>query len=77
MANSLAKVVGDRLKTYRLLNNLRQEDLADMLGVTSQMVSKYETGKNLPNVELFCKLPSLIQCSLDEIVREVKINDNK
>ena len=34
----------ENLKTYRMLKNLTQEDVAEFLGITAQSVSKWERG---------------------------------
>ena len=43
--------IGERIKYYRLKNNLTQADLADHLGITKQTVFKYENGivTNIPS----------------------------
>lgn len=42
---------GDRLKEARRFNQKTITELADMLGVTKQMVSKYENNKAAPNLD--------------------------
>ncbi len=39
--------IGQRLKEYRLKKGLTQQELAERLGVTWEMVSRYERGENL------------------------------
>ena len=40
--------VGKRIKYYREENNLTQQQLADKIGVTCEMISRYERGINDP-----------------------------
>ena len=44
--------IGKFIKKLRKENNLTQKDLADKYGVTYQAVSKWETGKNIPDISL-------------------------
>lgn len=42
--------IGKLIKEIRIKNNLTQKDLADKYGVTYQAVSKWENGKNIPDI---------------------------
>ncbi len=47
------------LKQYRLLNDLTQKEAADKLGVSSEVLSKWERGITFPtppNIDKLCKL---------------------
>jgi transcriptional regulator with XRE-family HTH domain len=45
-------VVGKKIKDYRQKLNLTQQELADKVGVTWEMISRYERGKSSPFVQL-------------------------
>ncbi|PAQ15052.1 DNA-binding protein [Bacillaceae bacterium SAOS 7] len=47
---------GQRLKLGRIYRGKTINDLAELLGVTKQMVSKYEHGKSTPSAEMLYKL---------------------
>ncbi|MGF2145385.1 helix-turn-helix domain-containing protein [Vagococcus fluvialis] len=47
---------GERLKEARLFNQMTISEIADLLGVTKQMVSKYENGKSSPSLDSTFKL---------------------
>lgn len=51
---------GDRLKEARYFNSHSITELARMLGVSKQMVSKYENGKGEPLPETFFKLVQIL-----------------
>ena len=40
-----------RLKSARKMNGLSMQALADMAGISKQMISKYEHAKSLPDSE--------------------------
>ncbi len=46
MANRIDEHLGKRLKARRLMLDLSQEKLADLVGVTFQQIQKYENGVN-------------------------------
>ena len=43
---------GDRLKEIRKRNNLTQEELATILGVSRSSVAKYEANERYPEIDL-------------------------
>lgn len=63
----------DRLKQYRQDNNLTQDDLAKQLFVSRQAISKYETGRNYPNLETMQVLAKLLNVSLDELISKEEV----
>lgn len=69
--------VSSFIKEIRLKNNLTQKELADKYGVTYQAVSKWENGKNLPDMLLLKQISKDFNVSLDEILDgEYKKNNN-
>ena len=44
--------IGEFIKKIRCDNNLTQKEFADKYGITYQAVSKWENGKNLPDIAL-------------------------
>ncbi|GGI66562.1 helix-turn-helix transcriptional regulator [Enterococcus alcedinis] len=60
--------IGERLKEIRIKNNLTQEGLGEHLFLTRQTISKWETGKSVPDLENLILLSKLYQVSLDQLV---------
>ncbi|UVI29192.1 pentapeptide repeat-containing protein [Paenibacillus spongiae] len=57
----------ERIRTHRLEQELTQQELGDLLGVTSQAVSKWETGLAAPDIALLPKLSRIFKCSIDSL----------
>jgi transcriptional regulator with XRE-family HTH domain len=59
-ANAIDAHVGMRLRLRRTLLGIRQEDLAQMLGITFQQVQKYESGDNRVSASRLFQLSVLL-----------------
>ena len=58
----------ENLQTIRRKNQLSQEALAEMLGVSRQAVSKWELGEGYPEVEKLLILSQKLNISLDSLM---------
>ena len=58
-------MVNKRLRNLRRGANLTQSELAQVLGVTSATVGKYERGDLEPNNEIILKLADYFHCTTD------------
>ena len=61
---------GEKIAKLRKENNYTQEQLAEVLGVSRQSISKYESGISYPETEKLIRLGDLFQCSLDYLLRD-------
>ncbi len=59
---------GENLQTIRKRNQLSQEGLAEMLGVSRQAVSKWELGEGYPEVDKLLILSKKLNVSLDSLL---------
>ena len=66
----LSIVLGENIQLYRKRAGLTQVELARRIGVTYQAVSKWETGKSVPDVFLLPTLARIFRCSIDELFAE-------
>jgi transcriptional regulator with XRE-family HTH domain len=57
----------ERIKILRLERSMTQQELGDQLGVTSQAVSKWETGIATPDLALLPKISKLFNCTIDSL----------
>lgn len=71
----------EKLQYLRKENKLSQEQLADMLDVTRQSVSKWESGTTYPEMDKLIMLCKIFKCSLDDLtndeITEIKEVDKK
>lgn len=71
-------VTGVTIKRLREKKGLTQTELADILGVSSKAVSKWETAKGLPDISLLEPLANALSVSIMELMTgETVINTNK
>ncbi|WP_161931530.1 helix-turn-helix transcriptional regulator [Candidatus Chazhemtobacterium aquaticus] len=63
----------NKLKVYRAMRNLTQEQLAEKIGVTRQTVIAIESNKYLPSLGLAFKIANVF----DVRVEEIFINDQE
>ncbi len=68
--------VGETIKKLRKDNNLTQKEFADKLGVTYQAVSKWENGKNMPDIGILQDISKIFNINMDELLTGNKINKN-
>lgn len=61
-------MLSDNIMTLRKHKNMSQDILADMVGVSRQTLSKWETGESLPDVEKAAKLAEIFGVSLDDLM---------
>ena len=61
---------GDKLSKLRKEKNYTQEQLADILGVSRQAISKWESNTAYPETEKVIRISGLFGCSLDYLFRE-------
>ncbi len=60
--------IGNKIKQIRIDNNLTQREFADIFGVTYQAVSKWENGKNLPDISIMKLICDKYNYNLDELL---------
>lgn len=60
--------IGQKIKELRKKNDLTQEKLADLLGVTYQSVSKWECGVTSPDLALIGPLTKVLHVTSDELL---------
>ena len=59
----------DNLQHLRATRNMTQEQLAMLLGVSRQSVTKWEAEKSYPEMDKLLKLCRIFDCTLDDLVQ--------
>ena len=71
------ETIGNRIAKYRKNKGLTQEELASMLGVSSQAVSKWENDVSCPDISLLPQLSKVLGVTTDALLtgknEEVKL----
>lgn len=65
------------IKELRIKNNLTQKEFAEKLGVTYQAVSKWENGKNMPDITLLKEISNILNVNIEELLTGKKKNNNR
>ncbi len=74
------KRLSEKIRELRKTHNLTQEQLADMLGIAFQSVSKWETGIALPDISYVLRLAAIFNITTDELLgfnRQEMLDDIK
>ena len=62
------ETIGNRIAKYRKGKGLTQEGLANLMGVSSQAVSKWETDASCPDISALPQLCKLLGITTDELL---------
>lgn len=62
------EVIGKKIKEIRINNNLTQQEFANKLNVTYQAVSKWENGKNLPDITTLTNICKTFNVDIDTLL---------
>ena len=62
------KEIGKRIRSVRMMNNLTQDNLGDMLGITGQAIQKMEAGENMITVNSLMILCEKLDVTPDYIL---------
>lgn len=73
MENATA-IIAKNIQLFRKKLGLKQEELADKLGITFQAVSKWENEKASPDITFLPMLADIFGCSIDDLFS--RKNDN-
>lgn len=66
--SQLSQGFGNLIARLRKSQNLTQKQLADKLNVSDKAVSRWETGKNYPDIDTIKRISSLFDISVDELL---------
>ena len=59
-------IIAEKVRAYRIQNRVTQIELANLLGITAQTVSKWEREECCPDIALLPVLADAMGCTVDE-----------
>ena len=62
--------VGKRIAYYRKERGLTQKDLAGLLNISYQAVSKWEAGNSFPTVEMLYEFAMILNVTVDLLLND-------
>ncbi len=68
--------LGEKLSKMRKDSNYTQEQLAEILGVSRQSISKWESDIAYPETDKLLELGKLFDCSMDYLLKDDVIEKN-
>lgn len=69
--------IGEFIGQVRKDKNMKQKDLAEILNVTSKTVSRWETGKYMPDLSLFTAISDALDITINELLQGERITGKK
>ena len=77
MEDNYKKILGIRLNTALAAANMKQKELAKLLGVTDNTISYFCSGKRIPNIEQLIQISKFLNVSTDFLLglSDVKSTD--
>ena len=61
--------LGERIRGERKKRGLSQEELADILNVSRQAITKWETDRGIPDIANLIRISEEFEISLDELIK--------
>jgi len=66
-------IIGQRIRNSRIHKGLSLQEVADKIGVSKQMINKYEQGKSMPNSEKLIAFSKLFNQKIDYFFRKPEV----
>ncbi len=61
------KLMKNKIKVYRAMHDMTQEDLAKVIGVTRQTILAIEKGKYVPSLDLAFKIANHFKVTVEDV----------
>lgn len=55
------------LKSVRVRKNITIKELAELSGVSKSYISEIENNKNMPTIDILCKLAKALEVKVDDL----------
>jgi len=63
-------ILAEQLKSARINRGFSQSEIATMLHISRQSISKWENGRGYPDLDNLVRLSEIYQVSIDELLKE-------
>lgn len=73
----MENTLGKRISDLRKQKGLKQDELAEKLGISPQAVSKWENDLTCPDISLLPELAKILGVSIDELLTGKRENEQK
>lgn len=70
------EIIGLKIKHFRKLNSLTQQELANKLIVSRERLAKWETNETSPDIESLIKISDLFDVTIDNLVGNQTLKDD-
>ena len=71
----MTRSIGKNIRKLRKERNLTQEELAELLNITSQAVSKWENETGMPDISQIIPLASIFGVSIDTLFGKTNLSE--
>lgn len=69
--------LGEKIRKYRILNNLTMKELSEKLGMSISAIQKYENGSVIPKTDIIQKISKILNVPIDKLLEETPQKKNK
>ena len=67
---SVREVLGENIRRERVIRNLTQAELAEKIGSSQMMVSRFEKGKDSPSVWRCYQIAKVFDTTIEQLLTE-------
>ena len=67
----MERIIGKRIQTIRKAKGLTQQQLAEMVGISTNYLSDLERGKSSPRMDKLVLIMNRLECSADDVFVDV------
>lgn len=67
--------IGEKIADLRKKNNMTQRDLAELINISDKVISNWETGRSLPDVESMMRLSKTFNVTVGELYECIEHTD--
>ena len=64
MANNTTDILRNNIKTFRENQNLTQEKLSELAGISADYLSEIERGKKVPSIKRLIQIPEALDIEI-------------